>query len=334
MNQSESKGISRVKKILSQFYQVRELSLLLIIITSSIVIYILRPVFLSRANLAATAMGFSAEGFIVMGMTVALISRGFDLSVGGVMASTAIVCGYLYNSGINIWVAAIISIAIGVSFGVINGLLIGKIGLNTFIATLATLSISRGLAYVLSEGSFVWIGGGELGRFSTLGGGFIFGIPLMIIYLIVFAIILDFLSRRSETVRKVFYLGDNENAAVLAGINVFKVKMGVFIFSAFLASVSGVLTLSRFQTATPVMGTGVALRAVSAAIIGGTTLRGGEGSIIGGILGIILISIINNAMVLFAVPIYWQELVNGLVLLIAVTVDFYANRRRESMVKL
>lgn len=316
-----------VSKTLMSIFKFREASITLIIIVVSIIITFLNPVFLSRSNLITTAIGLSADGIIVIGMAVVLVSGAFDLSVGAVMALASVTAGGLYLLGINIWLAAGVALLLGIFCGMANGYLIGKVGLNPFITTLAVMGMARGASYILTQGSPLSVG--KLPEsFKFIGAGRLFGIPSIVIIFIILAIITDFMMRRSEPLRKVFYIGGNEKAAALSGINVSRVKMFIFIMTASLASIAGILTLSRFNVATPTTGVGAELRAISGAVIGGVSLSGGEGTVLGAVLGVMLINIINNALVLLNVSVYWQDFVGGFILLLAVTIDYLGTQRR------
>ncbi len=316
-----------VGKTLMSIFRLRETSITLIIIVVSIIITYLNPVFLSRSNLVTTAIGLSADGIIVIGMAIVLASGAFDLSVGGVMGLASVTAGGLYLLGINIWLAVGVALLLGMFCGMINGYFIGKVGLNPFITTLAVMGMTRGTSYILTQGSPLSIGKVPK-SFEFIGCGRLFGIPSIVIIFIILAIVTDFMTRRSEPLRKVFYIGGNEKAAVLSGINVPKVKMFIFIMTALFASIAGILTLSRFHVATPTTGIGAELRAIAGAVIGGVSLKGGEGTVLGAVLGIILINIINNALVLLNVSVYWQDFVGGFILLLAVSIDYLSAQRR------
>lgn len=307
----------------------RETMVLMIIIIISVLLSIASPFFLTTDNLRTTAIGLSADGIIVIGMTIALISGGFDLSVGSMVGLSGAIVAAMFVAGVNIWLAVIISIVICGLMGLISGLFIGKVGINPFIITLAMMSIARGCAFVITTGSPISIKGAPE-SFLALGRGDVIGIPIMVIIFVIFAVLGDILLRKSSPLRKVFYTGSNEKAAILSGINTKKVKVLVYLSSALLAAFAGVLSVARFGVATPTSGEGTEMRVISAAIIGGTSLNGGEGSVFGAVLGIILLNIISNALVLLKISVYWQELISGLILLLAVTIDFINHRRKES----
>ena len=313
--------------LFEKFKNIRELSILVIIIIFSFILRFLTPYFLTYDNLKTVAIGLSADGIIAIGMTIALISGGFDLSVGSVMALSGVTTATLYAGGFNIWLAVLIGLLISALCGLVNGYFIGKVGLNPFITTLGMMGIARGVAYIITEGAYISLYDVS-NIFSSLGGGDIFSIPYIVLIFIMIACFADFSLRKSSPLRKVFYTGSNEEAAILSGINTQKVKLYVFVLTAILAGIAGILTLSRFQVATPTAGTGAELRVISAAVIGGASLKGGEGTIFGAVLGVILLNIINNALILLNVSVYSQELVNGVVLISAVTLDYLSHKSK------
>ena len=164
--------------------------------------------------------------------------------------------------------------------------------------------------------------------FRTLGRGSVFNIPIIFIIFMALAVIFDLLMKNITTFRMIFYVGSNENAAKLSGINVSEVKVGVYMLSALLATLTGILSLSRFNVATPTLGTMAETRAISAAVIGGTSMAGGVGTVVGTVLGVVLLNIINNALVMLNVSVYWQDFVTGAILILAVTLDYVSHRKK------
>jgi ribose transport system permease protein len=309
-----------------RLFAVRELTLVVSIVIIGVVLSFLTSHFCSLANLSTTAVGLSGDGIIAIGMTVVLVLGGFDLSVGSVMAFSGVVAGALYLGGVDIWLAALIALALGMCCGLLNGYLIGKVGLNPFITTLGMMSVARGCSYVLTQGSPLSLAGLDK-NFAFLGSGYIGGVfPTMVIIFIVLALLMDFAMRRSAPLRQVFYTGSSERAAVLSGIDVSKVKVGVFFLSSLLASLAGILSLARFTVAAPNAGISAEMRAIAACVIGGCSLSGGEGTIMGAVLGVILLGLVNNALILLNVSVYCQELITGVILIAAVLVDFFTHR--------
>jgi ribose transport system permease protein len=307
----------------------REGTTILIILGLGVIMTFLSPYFLTVENFRTMFMSFAINGMVVIAMTLALINGGIDLSVGAVMALVGIVVGSLFLSlHMNIWLAAFIGIALGLAIGAINGLFITKIGLSPFITTLGMMQVGYGVASVVSQGmplplqslppEFKFLGRGTIG--ST-------GIPFVILLFLVMVIVFDFLSRRSTIIRNVYYVGSNEKSARFSGINVNKVRMGVYMLVGALSAFAGILSIARFNSATNTLATTVNMDAISAAVIGGASLNGGEGTIFGSVLGIALLALIQTSLNLLDVGPYWQSLVTGLVLLIAVSLDFLSHRK-------
>jgi ribose transport system permease protein len=325
-NQTQT-GVDKTSKISGVFkrlFAIREFTLVLIIVGFGIVLSCLTPHFFSVANISTTAIGLSSDGIIAVGMTVALVLGGFDLSVGSVMALSGVIAGALYLAGMNIWLAAFFALISGMICGLINGYFIGKVGLNPFITTLGMMSIARGGSYVLTQGSPLSMSG--MGNFTFIGSGDIWGFPVMVLIFLIIALFMDYALRRSAPMRQVFYVGSSEKAASLSGINVSKVKIGVYFLTSLMATIAGILTLSRFTVAAPSVGMSSELRAIAACVIGGASLNGGEGTIMGAILGVALLALVNNALILLNVSVYWQDLITGIILISAVLVDFVTHR--------
>ncbi len=318
-----------IKRVFRKPGSFREGTTILVIIGLSIMMGILSPYFLTSANFRTMFMSFAINGMVVIAMTLALISGGIDLGVGSVMALVGVVVGTLFlNFHMNIWLASLVGLLLGLVIGTINGLFITKIGLSPFITTLGMMQVARGIANVVSQGmplplqsmpvEFKFIGRGIIG--ST-------GIPFVIVLFLVVAVAFDFLSRRSTIIRKIYYVGSNEKAARFSGIDVNKVRMGVYMLVGVLAAFAGILSIARFNSATNTLAETVNMDAISAAVIGGASLNGGEGTIFGAVLGIALLALIQTSLNLLDVGPYWQSLVTGLVLLLAVSIDFLSHRK-------
>jgi ribose transport system permease protein len=229
----------------------------------------------------------------------------------------------------NIWLASVIGILFGTLCGFINGFFITRVGLSAFITTLGMMQVARGATFVISAAMPIPLQSIPP-AFKFLGRGIIpgIGVPFVIVLFIVSAVIFDFLSRRSTSIRKIYYVGSNEKAARFSGVNVNRVRIGVYVLSAVVASVAGVLTIARFNSATPYYGDTIAFETISAAVIGGASLNGGEGTILGAMLGMALLALIQTSLNLLDVSPYWQNLVTGLILLAAVSLDFLSHRKR------
>jgi len=317
------------KEFLSRrLLQTKEAPVFLVIVLMCVIMTFLTPNFLTKSNIMTTLLGLSADGIVAIAMTVILAMGGIDLSVGSVMGLASMVTAKIAVATGNIWLGALGGLLTGCVCGLINGFFISKLKLTPFIMTLAMMSLARGAVMLLSSGKSVAVPK-DSAAFIFLGQGYIGGIlPSLVLIFVVIAVAGNFMLRKTEVFRKVFYVGSNEKAACLSGINVDRIKLGVYVLSSVMSALAGVLCVSRFATATTTTGNGVEMTAISAAVIGGASLDGGAGSILGAVLGILLLNIVNNALVLLRVSVYAQDLISGLILLIAVTMDVLSHHRK------
>lgn len=312
---------------LGHLVKMREIGLIVIIAILFVVMTFASPYFLTWDNMRAMAMAFAVEGIVVVGMTVLLISGGIDLSVGSVTALAMVIGGLLFLNGVDPWLASLVAIAACAGIGAFMGFFVTRIGLHHFIVSLAVMVIARGLC-------LLGTGGRPLGlytlppEFKFIGQGSIAGIPIVIIIFVVFVAISDFLLRRTTMFRKVFYTGSNPKAAAYSGIRTKKVVFLMTTLCSTLCGVAGVIYMARFGSAQPTFGVGMELNVIAAAVIGGASLTGGSGTILGAILGTILLSVVSSSLALLNVSVYWQDIIRGSILLTAVTVDLYFNKRR------
>ena len=319
----KDKKSNLITRLLAQ----REMSVFLIIVAAVIIVQIIQPKFLNPNNLRSIALSVSIDGLFSIGLCLALILGGIELSVGGVAAMTCVLTGYLTLSGVNIWLACIISFVAGLFIGLFNGFMVSKVGLPPFIVTLGMMNLSRGVAHILTEGSPLSLSGYLPDSFRFLATGSIGGVPMLFLIFIIVAVIAHVLLKKSNVCRNIFYVGSNENAAKLSAINVDKVKISVYITVALLSTLAGILSLGRFNVATPELSVGAETTAISAAVIGGTSFTGGVGSILGTFLGIVLLKVVNSALVMLNVSVYWQDFVQGAILVLAVTMDYVTHRK-------
>lgn len=314
---------SMIKKLTAK----REASVALITVLAALITGLFQPKFFSISNLRSLAIGLSTDGILAIALTIVLVLGGIELSVGSVMALSCVLVGWTFLITDSILFGIIVSLTVGIGIGLFNGLMISKLDLPPFIVTLGMQSLAKGAAYIFTEGSPLSMGGLPQ-WFRTLGRGSVFNIPIIFIIFMVLAVIFDLLMKNITTFRMIFYVGSNENAAKLSGINVSEVKVGVYMLSALLATLTGILSLSRFNVATPTLGTMAETRAISAAVIGGTSMAGGVGTVVGTVLGVVLLNIINNALVMLNVSVYWQDFVTGAILILAVTLDYVSHRKK------
>ncbi len=329
-NTAEVKKQSGQPSVWKRIRSMKEFSVLVILIALIVFISIMSPAFLTVTNLRTTAIGFSCNAIIAIAMTLALVSGGFDLSVGSVLGLSAVCVVVLTNNGISIWLACLVGILAGVFCGTVNGLLIGYMDLNAFITTLGMQQMARGIVYVLTNGGSIGLQDAPgVKAFRVVGSGSIGNVPVLVIVCLVLVIIGDILVRRSGVARNVFFVGSNEKTSMLSGINTRLVKTLVYVLTGALAGLAGVLTASRFGTATSSTGSGVEMTVISAAVIGGVSLSGGKGTVAGAVLGVIMMSVISNILVILNVSVHWQNFITGAILILAIIFDALSNRKKN-----
>jgi ribose transport system permease protein len=314
---------NRLLEIFSQIIRVREFALVIMIILIAAGLQLYTGRFFTPLNINAIILGFSTSAVMVFGMTMALVSGGFDLSVGSVFALGGVVTGWALKAGLPIPTAILLGLSVGLIAGLTNGLLITKVQINPFITTLGMMGIARGASLAVTTGTTL---AGFPEDFFVYGQGQFYGIFNLILIALGIIFIGDVLMRRSALFRQIYYVGGNEEAARLSGINVDNVKIAVYTMSALFAALAGILSISRFTVADPGAGAGEELRIIAACIIGGCSLKGGRGTVIGGLFGLIFVGLINNGMILLRIPVYYQQLAMGIVLLLAVGFDTLSQR--------
>ena len=304
----------------------REGTLILIILSVCVIMSFVSPFFMTWPNIKAILLSFSTEGIVVVGMTIILVVGGFDLSVGSVMCLAMVIGGKLFLLGVDPWLASLLGIAICGLIGFIMGIIVTKVGLNFFITTLAFMGIARGLCFVITQGTPLSLFALPK-AFKFIGQGSIYGIPFTIFLFGIIVVISDYLMRNSTLMRKVYYTGSNQKAAVFSGIKTHRVTIGTTILCSTLAGIAGIIYMSRFGASIPGFGIGLELTAISAAVIGGASITGGVGTVLGAVLGVALLQTITGSMVLMDVSPYWQDLIRGGILLGAVSLDHIRHTR-------
>ncbi|RDY23713.1 ribose ABC transporter permease [Romboutsia maritimum] len=315
MENNNSKNID-FKEIIVKYKSLIGLIMLIVIVS------ILSPSFLSSKNILNILRQTSVNAIIAAGMTFVILTGGIDLSVGSTLAISGAIAASLLASGQNIIISTIAAIVVGAVVGFLNGFVIAKGKLQPFIATLATMTILRGLTLVFTDGKPITLGSNELAMsFGKIGGGTLLGIPNPAITMIVVFAICFYILKSTKMGRYTYALGSNEDATKLSGINTDKVKIWVYTISGILASIAGIIITSRLYSAQPTAGSGYELDAIAAVVLGGTKLAGGKGKITGTIIGALIIGVLSNALNILDVSSYYQMMVKGAVILIAVLLD-------------
>ncbi len=313
-----------IKRVL----RMREFILLLIVFAQFVILSVISPYFLTEENIIAVLFGCSLDAIIAVGMTFVIACGEFDMSVGATLALTGVIVAKMELAGIPTAITIIIGgLMLGILIGFINGVIITKIGINSFITTLGIQGIVRGIALIITQGYPI----AKLpDDFTIIGQGYVGNIPYTFFIMFFIIIIGEFLLRKVRYFRQTYYIGGNITAAKYSGINADRVKIVMFMIIGMLSGIAGTLQTARLGSAMSTAGQSAELRAISAVVIGGAALAGGEGTVLGTFLGVILLAFVVNALVLLNVSIYWQSVVSGFVLLVAVAIDILAKRKRMS----
>ena len=318
---------STFKRLLEQ----PEITLVVVLVLMCFILNSINKGFFTPANFKPMSRGLTIEGFTLIGMTFLLISGVFDISVGSVMALCGFVFTALAAADVNVYLAILAALTAGAFIGLVNGIVITRLEVNPFIATLSTMTIVRGLVLALSQGRPVRVSTPEFNQFSTSET---FGIPTMFIVFVVVLAGVDYMLRHIRYFRQFYFIGGNENSAELTGINVKRVRLFLYITVATLAGVSGVLTSSRLEAAVPNAFFGVEMKLIVAGVIGGCSLNGGSGSMLGSALGLAFLFLLDNGLVMLGVDIYWFTGVLGLFLIGVVLLNTFSSSSIERKQKM
>jgi ribose transport system permease protein len=318
-------GLIPSMNLLTRIFRARESGIALVVVVIMIGLSIASPNFATADNLAIVARIVALNSIIAIGMTLAILLGGIDLSVGSVVALASVVVGYvLVRMQMPILVSILAGLLTGVVVGLINGILIVRTGVASIIITLGMMGLARGCALVITKGSTI---SGLPEAYLALGQGYLGLVPYPVIIMLVIAVIIHVMLSRTTFGRRIYFVGSNEDAAVLSGINVRQVKIIVFTICATLAAMEAVIETARMSTAQPASGVGYELTAIGAVIIGGASIMGGEGTILGTILGATLLGLITNGLILLGVSAYWQQVFSGGIIILAVALDTWRRRR-------
>jgi ribose/xylose/arabinose/galactoside ABC-type transport system permease subunit len=291
-----------------------------------ILLWILTPHFLTVSNLLNVAQQTSINAIIAVGMTFVIIAAGIDLSVGSIMAFSGVVLASALEAGLPLPVALLISLAIGMTCGLLNGLFITYGKLPPFIATLGMMSVARGAALLYTQGRPI-SGFGE--NFRSFATGEILGIPAPVIIMIFVYIIAHFILNRTKLGRYTYAIGGNEEAALLSGISVKFFKTMIYGLCGALSGLAAIILTARLNSAQPIAGIMYELDAIAATVIGGTSLMGGEGRIVGTLIGALIMGVLRNGLNLLGISSFVQQIVIGSVIIIAVLIDMALKKHRK-----
>lgn len=285
-----------------------------------VIVGVLNPDFLAPMNLLNLLRQVSINALIAFGMTFVILTGGIDLSVGAILALSSALMAGMMVSGLDPVLAIGFACLIGALLGAVNGAFIAKAKMAPFIATLATMTVFRGLTLVYTNGNPI-TGLSDSFWFQVFGRGYLLGLPVPAITVIISFVILWCLLHKTPFGRKIYAIGGNEKAALISGINVDRMKILIYALNGLLAALAGAILASRLDSAQPTAGTSYELDAIAAVVLGGTSLSGGRGRIVGTLIGALIIGTLNNGLNLLGVSSFYQLVVKGAVILLAVYID-------------
>lgn len=303
-----------------------ELSIFLILIALILVSALVSPYFLTKANFANIGTSFSYIGTIAAGLTVVMLMGGIDLSQMPSMAVSVMLLGILSsNAGLNIWLSILIAVLAGVMAGLINGFIITRMHVIPMIATIGTQMIFRAVAYVSTNGKQIAL---HSKLIDTIGFGKAFGFfPVMLIISLAVFLIIGLLLKYTILGRQIYAIGSNATASYLSGIKNKRIQMIGYIICGATSGIAGILWAAQLSSSVATAGAGSEMTPIAAAVIGGVSLNGGKGSIVGTLLGVAVLTVLGNIMVLLQIDSYYQMMINGIILILAVYVDILRNKK-------
>jgi ribose transport system permease protein len=310
-------------KLVRYILGISEMPVLILFVILFLALTFLLPNFFTKANLHALFLSISLNSLVAIGMTLLLTSGGLDLSVGSVTGLAGGLTGFLLMNNVSIVTAVILGLLLSVVIGLFNGYTIVKLKVNPLITTLGIMYLARGVLFILTEGRGI---PNLPDNFQTIAQKTIYGIQTPIIIMVVFLIVSDLLLRKSTVFRQYYYIGQNIKTARLAGIKSNQLRIYSYMTTAFLSGLSGILLASRAGGAMALAGQGLEFKVITACVIGGCSLEGGRGTVLGSFLGMLVMGLTLNGMNLFNVSVYWKDAIIGMILLAALTIDVIRNR--------
>lgn len=308
-------------------YFKRNAGILIGLVALCVIISLRSDRFLTQDNIMNVLRQISSNMYLACAMTMILIAGGIDLSVGSIVAITGVTAGTLLNLGVPIPVMILICLLMGAVYGTVTGAIITSTTLPPFIVTYSMMQILRGATYVYTGGTTVRV---DDRTFINLGTGYAFGfLPLPVIYLLVVFVIVFIVLNKTRLGRHIYAVGGNEKAAKFSGISVRKTRMFVYIFSGVMGALAGLVLCARSYSGNPLAGDGAEMDAIAACVLGGASMAGGYGFVGGTLIGALIIGLLNNGLNLMRIDSYWQIILKGIVILVAVYVDYVKNLKKN-----
>jgi L-arabinose transport system permease protein len=309
------------------FFRDDRLGLIVALILLAVIISLLAPSkFLRPVNIMNIILAISITGLVAMAETVVMISGGLDVSVGAIVGISSVFAALAMKATNSLVAGILAGLVMGVITGAINGLLITRGRMNPVITTLATVSVFAGFAYIISNGQAVGISNDT---FNQIGNGRAFGVPIPVMILVVISALSILFLTRTDIGRNIYAIGGNPAAARLAGINLDRYKMGIYVLCGAVCGLAGIISAGRTNSGIPTSTqTDLNFQAITACVLGGTALAGGKGTVLGTLLGVLIIGVLNNGMIILNVQTFWQMVARGLLLVFAVLLQDWQSRRR------
>lgn len=316
---------ARVKKGITTYFK-ENLAILVAFMILCVGLSIATPAFFTKDNILNVLRQVATNSNLAIGLTMAIIIGGIDLSVGAVLAFSGLLCASFISDGMNLGLAVLLAFTLGALFGLLNGLIIAYTNMPPFVVTLATQNIARGIVNVYANGQPI---SARDPVFNFLGVGYFLGIPLPVIYSFVLLAVMILILGRSKFGRQLYAVGGNEEAARFSGINIKKVKIIVYTLCGALASFSGIILAARMYSGQPTAGDGFELDAIAASVLGGVSFSGGVGKLGGTIIGVLVLGVLTNGLNLLNINSFWQYIIKGIIILLAVYLDILKKRREK-----
>ena len=313
---------ARVKKGITTYFK-ENLAILVAFIILCVGLSIATPAFFTKDNILNVLRQVATNSNLAIGLTMAIIIGGIDLSVGAILAFSGLLCASFISDGMNLGLAVLLAFTLGALFGLLNGLIIAYTNMPPFVAT---QNIARGIVNVYANGQPI---SARNPVFNFLGVGYFLGIPLPVIYSFVLLAVMILILGRSKFGRQLYAVGGNEEAARFSGINIKKVKIIVYTLCGALASFSGIILAARMYSGQPTAGDGFELDAIAASVLGGVSFSGGVGKLGGTIIGVLVLGVLTNGLNLLNINSFWQYIIKGIIILLAVYLDILKKRREK-----
>ncbi|MFA5447050.1 MAG: ABC transporter permease [Sphaerochaeta sp.] len=322
------KDKSKLMKMYKSMSAVHGVSALLPLAIVVIFFTIMSDNFFNSYNVMNILRQASVYAIMGTGMTFVILTGGIDLGQGSVLALSAVICAMVLNATGNMWLAIAAAISVGVVVGLINGVMVAYVRLPAFIMTLGSLYMIRGVTLYITNSTQVNVKGAQ--AFKFIGQGFLLGIPFPVYIFIAIGLLAIFFLTFTATGRHIFAVGSNEVSARLSGVKVERTLVTAYVLSSVCVALAGIVYLARLTAAQPTAGEGYELESIAAAVVGGTSLAGGEGGVLGTLIGAVIIAVIRNGLVIIGVGSYFTKIVVGLIIVLAVTLDVVRRRMATS----